>query len=88
MKERAPTTITQGRYLQLLGMHALAQRYNEQLRELQKMAAEIVNERDEDGRPELSGHMGDAMFGAREIDEALEILRITVVDAPPADPQP
>lgn len=87
MKERTPSTITRAQYLQLLGLVTLGERLVKQTDEIRSAMAEIVDERDEDGSIDASGHISDVIWGGRGLDQALHILKITVADSPPAEPQ-
>lgn len=66
-------TITKAQYLQLVGLNTLAAKYDNLMRELNKAAEEITQEKHDCG-----GHTMDIIYQSRELDEGLEIMGITV----------
>jgi hypothetical protein len=73
-------TITTAQYLQLIGLMAVAERHNVQLKEIEKAVEEIVlsPDADHDHVEHVRGHVSDLTYGSRGVDEFLRILEVTV----------
>lgn len=66
-------TISRSDYLKLVGVLTLAQSHNKALKDLEKIAAELVGEEHEYG-----GLSSDAVYGERDADSLLGGLNITI----------
>jgi hypothetical protein len=73
-----PKTITADQRLQLIGLLALAREHNKMLKDIERAAYSITDERDREGRPETCGHTSDAIFCDYAVDDLLSRLEIAV----------
>lgn len=64
--------ITKQQYVLLLGLRAVADSLLQQLESVEKAAIEITGEDDS------LGHTSDMIYGSREVDEMLKLLKIEV----------
>ena len=71
-------TITKTEYSALIGLREVAKLQYRILEQLEKQAAEIVGE-EADGL----GHSSDFLAGGRDLDDMLDILKITVRSVTP-----
>jgi hypothetical protein len=71
-------TITKNNYHALIGLREVAKRYLELLDQLNDAAQEITGELDSEGKKETMGHTSDYLYGSRELDSLLSILKIEV----------
>lgn len=70
--------ITRGQYYQLIGLRAVADHLEAQLKHIAEAARSITREKDE------IGHTNDFIYGGgRELNELLDLLRIKVIDVIP-----
>jgi hypothetical protein len=69
--------ITRGQYYQLIGLRAVADHHEAQLKHIVRAAYSITGEWD------TIGHTNDFVYGSRELDELLKLLEIEVVDVIP-----
>ena len=80
MERRTPkTTITQGEYLQLIGLLTIATMHNKTLKDIEKCAYAITGETDE------CGHTSDAIFSDYGIEHILDRLDLKVEPTPTVD---
>lgn len=81
---KAVKSITRLQYLQLQGIAALAAYHSNMLKDLERGALEITQERGNDGtlcQPWEGSVTGEGFYGSDiDIDNVLRILRIEVVD--------
>lgn len=71
-------SISKREYLALVGLEALAKVQRNMLDEIESAALEITKEVDYNGVPERGGHTMDMLWGSRELDDMLRILKIKV----------
>jgi len=64
--------ITKSQYMQLIGLKTVADSLLKQLENVEKAAMEITGEDDS------LGHTSDMIYGSRELDEMLKLLKIEV----------
>jgi hypothetical protein len=74
------TEITKAEYLQLIGLKELSKKYNQFLNDIYSIGQKITGEIEGDGSPELYGHTCDYLSDARELDDMLNLLGITVIE--------
>jgi hypothetical protein len=75
------TSIPHHDYLALCGLWRMALDMDAQLKQIIRKAREIVGDME---NPRDDGHMGDVMYGARNLDDALRIMKVTVEPKSPA----
>lgn len=75
MADHEPKAITREQYLQLTGLISLGRNYVEKENELRAAATEILGKEREDW-------VSDIFWAARELDEVMEISKVTIVDVP------
>ena len=80
--ESAKNDISRAEYLQLMGLRAVADKYNALLKAIEVAAYEITAELDRNGKPETMGHTSDFIYGNWDLDTMLERLGLKVVDPP------
>ena len=76
--------ITQEQYYQLMGLKAMADELNRQLRTVERAAARIVQEPADDDGETYFGHVSDWIYGSRGLGEMLNLVGVEVVEVPPA----
>lgn len=64
--------ITKSDYYTLIGLREISARKWREIQEMEQLAAQIVGEED------TFGHASDYLAGSRELDDMLEILKISV----------
>lgn len=69
--------ITRGQYYQLVGLRTVADHLEAQLKHIAKAAQAVTGEEDD------IGHTHDFIFGSRELDDLVELLKIEVIDVIP-----
>jgi hypothetical protein len=75
VSEEKKKTVTRAQYLQLVGLLALAARYNRMLDEILAAATELL------GVPWDEGHTSDEVFDRRpDADDLLARLGVTIAD--------
>lgn len=70
-------TITKAQYFQLMGLLVLGERLTRQGKEIEKAVSEIVMSPGADA-DHVNGHVMDAVYGSRSLDELLKLLEIEV----------
>lgn len=65
-------TITHAQYLQLLGLREIVKQHDAVCSQANAAAAELLGE-------DPHGHTNDMMYGSRDIDEGLGLLKIKVL---------
>lgn len=71
-------SISKNDYMALVGLREIAKRYLDILDFINASAQKITNELDQDGNPEDMGHTSDYIYGSRELDDLLRLLKISV----------
>ncbi len=71
-------TISKSDYHALIGLREVAKRYLELLDQINDAAQEITGEVDSDGKKETMGHTSDYIYGSRELDSLLNLLKIEI----------
>lgn len=71
-------TIGKNDYHALIGLREVAKRYLELLDQINDAAQEITGEIDSEGKKETMGHTSDYIYGSRELDSLLNILKIEI----------
>jgi hypothetical protein len=84
------TTLTSAERLQLIGLLALAERYNRLEAEVKQAVEDLVGVTPADRErtsPDYTGHISDAIYddGSRDADRLLNRLNITINEAEEGD---